>query len=425
MIQIETHERTTNINSKNENNESIEKLNFKPDIYYLIPSFVKKSYKTKTNIILTVCIFIIFILSIAIDAIIRHNQMNYVILLLTKYFKSNRSDESIFFYYNQTDTFCTAIGNENLSYISHSFALFIVIVSMFITWRKSFCINFCFARPGLPLLMSPFRKHDRFSSALVYGLIASNIINMIFSLIADPYYKGVFSSVDTTSDPTGLAILLLQIINICIISLRYYPLLICFYSKSFIIYVLSAIYLFVDFIIEIYSKSTCTKLDVVKYFYEDYNDTTTISGMTKEIEKNEKFQIGFDVINLLPSFYLHAHILVILIYKLSIYFNNNHTKDKLMNEDLRFYSKSDIKYCIQLLKNKTKNNGSCKESFFNRYIYKWNDNFKFSSRVINAHVVAFLALFYFLAIWLYYGFLLLSFLEKVYIFILSLIFFYL
>ena len=46
MIQIETHQRTNNINSKNENNESIEKSNFKPDIYYLIPSFVKKSYKS-------------------------------------------------------------------------------------------------------------------------------------------------------------------------------------------------------------------------------------------------------------------------------------------------------------------------------------------------------------------------------------------
>ena len=43
-----------------------------------------------------------------------------------------------------------------------------------------------------------------------------------------------------------------------------------------------------------------------------------------------------------------------------------------MNEDLRFYSKSDIKYCIQLLKKK-KDNGTCKESFFNRYIYEWND----------------------------------------------------
>ena len=36
-----------------------------------------------------------------------------------------------------------------------------------------------------------------------------------------------------------------------------------------------------------------------------------------------------------------------------------------------------------------------KKSFFQKHIYEWNDNFKFTSRFINSHVVAFLALFHF------------------------------
>jgi hypothetical protein len=36
-----------------------------------------------------------------------------------------------------------------------------------------------------------------------------------------------------------------------------------------------------------------------------------------------------------------------------------------------------------------------KKSFFRKHIYGWNPNFKFTSRFISAHIVAFLALFHF------------------------------
>ena len=41
--------------------------------------------------------------------------------------------------------------------------------------------------------------------------------------------------------------------------------------------------------------------------------------------------------------------------------------------------------------------------FFKTNIYDWNENFHFSSRIINAHFVAILALYYFFMDWIYYG----------------------
>lgn len=78
----------------------------------------------------------------------------------------------------------------------------------------------------------------------------------------------------------------------------------------------------------------------------------------------------------------------------------------LIDEDIRFYSSYDIKYCIELL-NKKKEEDKIKKNklraFLNEKIYKWDENFRFSSRLVNAHVVAFISLYYFFVEWVYYG----------------------
>jgi hypothetical protein len=74
----------------------------------------------------------------------------------------------------------------------------------------------------------------------------------------------------------------------------------------------------------------------------------------------------------------------------------------IINEDVKFYSDQDIKYCIDLLTIKD-NNKMNKEKKFIHHIYKWNRNFKFSSRIINSHVVAIIALYYFFIDFVYYG----------------------
>jgi hypothetical protein len=46
--------------------------------------------------------------------------------------------------------------------------------------------------------------------------------------------------------------------------------------------------------------------------------------------------------------------------------------------------------------------------FIRKYVYKWHDEFRFSSRIINTHVVAVLALYYFMLDWLLFGYILIQ-----------------
>lgn len=41
--------------------------------------------------------------------------------------------------------------------------------------------------------------------------------------------------------------------------------------------------------------------------------------------------------------------------------------------------------------------------FFQDFIYKWDENFRYSSRIISTHIVAYITLYYFFLTWLYYG----------------------
>lgn len=76
------------------------------------------------------------------------------------------------------------------------------------------------------------------------------------------------------------------------------------------------------------------------------------------------------------------------------------TKNKFfISENLNFFSFHDLNYCSNVLKK----NKIVKKYSWKNYMYDWKDDFKFSSRIINTHLVAFLVLFYFFINWIYYG----------------------
>lgn len=106
----------------------------------------------------------------------------------------------------------------------------------------------------------------------------------------------------------------------------------------------------------------------------------------------------------MPHFLLLSFVNVILIYKtiITLVCKSDNNGKLIINEDVKFYSDQDIKYCIDLLTIKD-NNKRNKEKKFIHHIYKWNQNFKFSSRIINSHVVAIIALYYFFIDFVYYG----------------------
>lgn len=108
----------------------------------------------------------------------------------------------------------------------------------------------------------------------------------------------------------------------------------------------------------------------------------------------------------IPHFFLISFVCVILIYKTIKRLFSKEDVHLLVNEDIKFFSDNDVKYCIELLRKNPPTSAEIKENklkTFGKKIYKWDDNFKFSSRILNAHVVAFVALYYFFIDWLYYG----------------------
>ena len=143
--------------------------------------------------------------------------------MVISYNDSNRTDTSIEFYINETSVLCNLIGGTSFNLISHPIALLIVITCSFLVWRKSFCVSYCFGRPAFPMIIPPYKKHDRFNSALVYGLIATNIIKMFLDFITRNTNSDRFSS--TVKDPTGLLSLFVQIFDILIMALKYLSLI--------------------------------------------------------------------------------------------------------------------------------------------------------------------------------------------------------
>ena len=114
----------------------------------------------------------------------------------------------------------------------------------------------------------------------------------------------------------------------------------------------------------------------------------------------------FLIVKDIPHFFLISFVCIVLIFKTIKRLFPKEDVHLLVNEDVKFFSDTDVKYCIELLRKIPKTSSGIKENklkTFGEKIYKWDDNFRFSSRILNAHVVAFVALYYFFIDWLYYG----------------------
>ena len=61
-----------------------------------------------------------------------------------------------------------------------------------------------------------------------------------------------------------------------------------------------------------------------------------------------------------------------------------------------YFSIYDLEYCRELVNRSAADDMAPKKKpFFRRFVYDWNPNFRFSSRVINIHLTALIALYYF------------------------------
>ena len=153
--------------------------------------------------------------------------------------------------------------------------------------------------------------------------------------------------------------------------------------------------------LKLLSLGKCEKIEDAVDYLDDQSEPSTDT-----LYSTYNRQIAFDIILELPVFYLSCHITTTLLFKSLI----SLTKGKLtrVNEDTKFFSKHDINYCDRLWNQKYK---KIRKTFFQKYVYDWNVDFKFSSRVVNAQVVGFMVIYYLFSLWVYYGIMLLDALQ--------------
>ncbi len=137
-------------------------------------------------------------------------------------------------------------------------------------------------------------------------------------------------------------------------------------------------------------------------------------NIKKKSKKINDAELAYNIALILPSCFFRCQVFVILVYISIISFKRSQSK-LAINEDKKFYSKFDIKYCIELFHNKQAKQSLESNTKFKRlltkYVYNWHSNFRFSSRVLNSHVVGFYILYSFFVNWVYWGYVGLSYAE--------------
>ena len=123
-----------------------------------------------------------------------------------------------------------------------------------------------------------------------------------------------------------------------------------------------------------------------------------LSTEINDINKYGSGQIISIIVKDIPHFLILSYVTVYLLYRAikSLKLCTRRNTFLLINENkIDFLCKYDIYYCIDLFKIKSKGHIMKKETFFSKYIYARDSNFRFSSRIFNAHVVALLVMYYF------------------------------
>lgn len=133
------------------------------------------------------------------------------------------------------------------------------------------------------------------------------------------------------------------------------------------------------------------------------DDDYLFSFITSDLSTSKKILIANQLLMIFPFSILSSILLIELCCKTFILFRNKMKYDinliEYNDENEIIYSKHDIRYVFNLLKNHKAilvgRNDSKLKNLFEKYIYKWNHDFRFSSRFTNTIVAAVFTLYYF------------------------------
>jgi hypothetical protein len=300
---------------------------------------------------------------------------------------------------------CAILDYGNFEIVLSTISLFIMIVYVVLHKRRSLLRNkFAMQNIGLPSIVSCWNKTDRFYTSIVYGRIAYEVYKVIIFYTSKPLFY-----VDTSIEPSGVLLLLIQIIKVFIVGLRYYPVLVTFCAKETILYIFTCLYMWFDLFETLFGISVCDRDDV------------------PDIKILLSYYLAQKILQVLPTLFFSSYIVVNLTYRsirsLVRFFKDKDSKSifDIDNDDEIFYCHTDVDYVINVLNKKNdkpllleddgindktemKSKNSKKTKFlslFDEFVYDWQPNFKFSSRFVNTQTVA-LVVLYHLLIFIFY-----------------------
>lgn len=247
---------------------------------------IKLEGSTRTTLI--VCLSVL----LSISAIVSISLLQY-----DEYFAfiNDRND-----YISNSQAFCRKVNLANIDIISTPIAaalliLYVVLYKRRILWRY----KFKYRNIGIPMMISLWRKSDRVYSAITYGTIAFNIYNIVRNYIDSNSEQNIIPF----KDPSGVLKLLVKIMQVFLIGIRYYPVLVAYRANSFMICMLTALYMWIDFIENIYQYGKCESIS-----------SETSSGK-EETRRRLWYFIAYKVLSSIPLSIFSSFIVINLTYK--------------------------------------------------------------------------------------------------------------
>ena len=245
-----------------------------------------------------------------------------------------------------------------------------------------------------------FKKCRRKYIAFVYGIIAYQIINVTF------YRATVKESLFDFSDPTGLSLLIAQLIDVVLIGFRYFPILIAFKLRKPYLNLLTIVYLWIDIALELFYEAVC---DTVTFRIISLTFTSLKSAQTFYTV----FICLFELPNIIFANFISLKLVFDVLKKYSIRPKTESSSEfnillnLAKNHDL-FYSPADLRYCKCLLKKMKisstlapeKNNEKLINrverwinEIFKNYIYDSALNFRYTLRFLSTQTVCILIVY--------------------------------
>ncbi|CAF4499532.1 unnamed protein product [Rotaria socialis] len=348
-----------------------------------------------------------------------------IFFLLLLYFSTTLIHFSWFKYDITDDTKLESLVNETIRLVSHCerisnsrqgnlvfFPIALTLIIMF-SWsvkRERRCLKLCDGRPGMIPPIEPFRTSNRFTTATVFGILAFEVLKIFEELL--------FTSMDAFTG--GILFELIERIAVVVlVGVRYYPVLASLQLRNVVSRFFIALYILGDIVYSIVREGSCMGFLPSSRYY------STIEEAKLRMELGSWF-IVYGLIKTSPHFiflsYIGAELCVRFGYdslyvpikkNLSIWiapvvqqdeleFSTYYVK-KLFRKNLKAKQKEHQRMTA-LAKRKgdvvtdrqteEEMKRSPLKKFFDEHIYRWDEDFRFTTIATCTYTVAIVFLYY-------------------------------